>query len=113
MGDFSYGNPIRRGTGNNITVGKFCQIAEGVIMDGVKIGDGAIIGMRAIITKDVSPYSVVVGAPQRLLRYRYDGYTIARLVRLKWWDKPISEIKEIAPLLMSENIEGLLKHYKL
>ena len=164
IGDYSYGIPIRRGKGNTITIGRFCQIAENVrmdggfqhntkfistypfnqrfiecehltghpnikgdivigddvwigedvvIMSGVTIGSGSIIGLGAVISKDVLPYTIVVGAPQQILRKRYTEDQIKKLLELAWWNKPISEIKEIAPLLMSNNIDELLKLYKL
>lgn len=88
--------------GNNVTV-----------MGGVHIGNGCIIGMNSIISKNVPDYTVVVGAPQKELRKRYYQEIIDKLLKLAWWDKPEDEIQKIAPLLMSNKVEELLKLYDL
>lgn len=76
---FTYKKPVI--VGNDVWIGK-----HATIMDGIKIGDGAIIGTNAVVTKDVPPYAIVVGVPARILRYRFDKKTIRDLLRLKWWD---------------------------
>lgn len=67
--------------GNDVWIGY-----EAVIMSGVTIGDGAIIGTRAVVTKDVPPYTIVGGVPAKPIRKRFDDATIERLVKLRWWD---------------------------
>ena len=67
--------------GNDVWIGY-----EAIILSGVTIGDGAIIGARAVVTKDVSPYTVVGGVPAKEIKKRYDPQTIDRLRRLCWWD---------------------------
>ena len=69
--------------GNDVWIGY-----EAVILSGVTIGDGAIIGTRAVVTKDVPPYTIVGGVPARPIRKRFDDRTIAVLLRLRWWDGP-------------------------
>lgn len=94
--------------GNDVWLGEQC-----VIMSGVTVGDGAIIGMRCIVSKDVPPYAIVAGAPQRILRYRYDKDRIDKLLGIKWWDWTDEKVREFAPMLMSNNIENFLSlHYK-
>lgn len=61
--------------------------ANSVIMPGVTIGNGAIIGAGAVVTKDVPDYAIVVGVPAKILRYRFDETMIATLLELKWWDQ--------------------------
>ena len=68
--------------GNDIWIGSCC-----LIKSGVTIGDGAIIGMGSVVTKDVEPYSIVAGNPARMLRKRFDDETIQSLLELKWWEK--------------------------
>jgi acetyltransferase-like isoleucine patch superfamily enzyme len=67
--------------GNDVWVGY-----GAMIMSGVTVGTGAIIGAGSIVTKDVPPYAIVVGAPARLLRYRFDEGLINRLLASKWWE---------------------------
>lgn len=65
-----------------------------IIMPGVRVGNGAVIGSGAIVTKDVEPYSIVVGAPAKHLRYRFDKETREQLEAIQWWDWPYDVIKE-------------------
>jgi acetyltransferase-like isoleucine patch superfamily enzyme len=55
-------------------------------MPGVKIGDGAIVASRAVVTKDVPPYAIVGGNPARVIRMRFDEATVAALLEIRWWD---------------------------
>jgi acetyltransferase-like isoleucine patch superfamily enzyme len=77
----SMGNPKKKTViGNDVWIG-----AKVAIKGGVKIGDGAILGSHSVITKDVPPYAVMVGAPARILRYRFPPEVIERLLASKWW----------------------------
>lgn len=67
--------------GNDVWIGY-----EAVILSGVTVGDGAVIGTRAVVTKDVPPYTIVGGVPARPIRRRFDPQAIARLEELRWWD---------------------------
>lgn len=75
--------------GNDVWIGY-----EAVIMAGVTIGDGAIIGTRAVVTKDVPPYTIVGGVPARLIRKRFPDETISELLKIRWWDWPRERIAE-------------------
>jgi len=75
--------------GNDVWIGY-----EAVIMAGVTIGDGAIIGTRAVVTKDVPPYTIVGGVPARLIRKRFHDETILELLKIRWWDWPRERIAE-------------------
>ena len=90
--------------GNDVWIGY-----EAVIMAGVTIGDGAIIGTRAVVTKDVPPYTIVGGVAAKEIRKRFSEEMIAHLLNAKWWDWPIERI--------SQNIEaikaGKVKQYKI
>jgi len=57
------------------------------IVAGVKIGNGAVIGAGAIVTKDVAPYSIIGGNPAKLIKYRFNEEVIDSLLKLKWWDE--------------------------
>lgn len=93
----------------NIIIGNDVWIGfEAVIMAGVHIGDGAIIGARAVVTKDVPPYSIVGGVPAREIRKRFDAATIERLQALKWWDWPEERIRQNLPYLTAGELDKLL-----
>lgn len=68
--------------------------ANVTILAGVTIGNGAIIGVNSLVTKDVPPYGIVYGVPARLVRYRFDEATIARLQASAWWDWDDAKLKE-------------------
>lgn len=77
----------------NIIIGNDVWIGyDAIILSGVTIGDGAIIGARAVVTKDVPPYTIVGGVPAKTIRKRFDEKTIKSLLSLKWWDWPEERI---------------------
>jgi len=88
--------------GNDVWIGY-----EAVILQGVRIGDGAIIGARAVVTKDVPPYTVVGGVPAKEIRKRFAPDVVEDLQRLRWWDWTLPEIKRHLPDILSGNVEGL------
>ena len=90
--------------GNDVWIGY-----EAVIMAGVHIGDGAIIGTRAVVTKDVPPYTIVGGLPAKPIRRRYDEETAARLEKLLWWDWPEAQVRRAIPLLQAGDLDALEK----
>ena len=96
------GHPRTKG---DILIGNDVWIAtEAIIMSGVTIGDGAVIGARAVVTKDVPPYSIVAGNPAIMIKKRFDDKTIQRLLEIKWWDWDNSKIREALPLLLNNEI---------
>lgn len=74
---------------------------EAVVMAGVTIGNGARIGTRAVVTRDVRPYEVVGGVPARSIKFRFDPETIELLEALRWWDMDVDAIRAHIPVLMS------------
>lgn len=67
--------------GNDVWIGENCKIKGGV-----QIGDGAVIGMGSVVTKDIPPYEIWAGNPAKLIRKRFDEDTINRLLALRWWE---------------------------
>ncbi len=88
--------------GNDVWIGY-----EAVILSGVTIGDGAIIGTRAVVTKDVPPYTIVGGVPARMIRKRFSEEVIDSLLKIKWWDWPKERIAENIGAIQSGDIERL------
>lgn len=80
--------------GNDVWIGY-----EAVIMAGVHIGDGAIIAARAVVTKDVPPYTIVGGTPAKEIRKRFDADVIQQLLMLKWWNWSTDKIRQCLPYI--------------
>ena len=92
----------------DIVVGSDVWIGyEAVILAGVTIGDGAIIGSRAVVTKDVPPYTIVGGVPARPIRKRFDDATIERLEALRWWDWDEETIRRAIPAIQAGDMAAL------
>lgn len=89
--------------GNDVWIGY-----EAVILAGVTIGDGAIIGARAVVTKDVPPYTIVGGVPAKQIRKRFNEETIDTLLKLKWWDWSKERISKNIAAIQSGNLGYLL-----
>jgi len=77
-----------------ITVGNDVWIGRDVmILNGIKIGDGCVIGARSTIIKNCEPYGVYAGTPARLIKYRFGHEMIDQLLNIKWWKWPLEKIK--------------------
>ncbi|MDR1476773.1 MAG: CatB-related O-acetyltransferase [Rickettsiales bacterium] len=90
--------------GNDVWIGQ-----NATILPGVHIGDGAIIGLNSVVGSDVEPYTIVAGNPAKPIRKRFDDELIGLLLELKWWDKPIDEIRRLIPLLHSGDLDNVKK----
>ncbi|MCQ2913573.1 MAG: CatB-related O-acetyltransferase [Alphaproteobacteria bacterium] len=82
------------------------------ILPGVHIGNGAIIGLNSTVGSDVPPYTIVAGNPAKTIRKRFDDELIDLMLKLKWWDKSIEEIKEIVPIITSSDLERVKMQIK-
>lgn len=92
--------------GNDVWIG-----SEAMIMPGVKIGDGAVIGSRSLVTKDVAPYTIVGGNPAKPIKKRFSDEEIQILLDIKWWDWDEDILTEAIPLICSGNIQSLFDFY--
>lgn len=88
--------------GNDVWIG-----FEAILLAGVTIGDGAIIGARAVVTRDIPPYTIVGGIPAKPIRKRFSDKDIALLLALRWWDWPAEKISASIKHIQSGNIEQL------
>ena len=93
----------------NIVIGNDVWIGyEAVIFAGVTIGDGAIIGTRAVVTKDVPPYTIVGRVPAKPIRKRFSENVINTLLEIKWWDWSREKISEKIHAIQTGEINQLL-----
>lgn len=83
--------------GNDVWIG-----SRVMILDGITVGDGAIIAANSVVTKDVAAYSVVGGVPAKLIKMRFDDATVEKLVHEKWWNWNIEDIKKKLPFFQKE-----------
>ena len=95
----SKGNTV---IGNDVWLGY-----RSTILPGVTIGDGAIIGMGSVVTKDVPPYSIVGGNPAKVIKLRFEPDEIETLLELSWWDWPLEKITENINYLTSRSLIDL------
>lgn len=98
-------NPISH-IGNDVWIG-----TRAIIMDGVTIGDGAIVAAGAVVTKDIPPYAIVGGVPAKIIRYRFSDDIIDKLLTLKWWEMTDEEITQRVKIFHINNptIEDIQK----
>lgn len=93
--------------GNDVWIG-----SEAVIMPGVKIGDGAVIGTRALVTRDVEPYAIIGGNPAKVIRKRFGDAEIAALLELRWWDWSDQDLRAAMPILTSGDVPALYRCWR-
>lgn len=85
--------------------------AKSTIMSGVKIHNGSVVGSCSVVTKDVPPYSIVVGNPAKIVKYRFSEKQIEDLLKISWWNWPEDKIKSEAIRLWSDNINDFIKKH--
>lgn len=87
--------------GNDVWIGY-----EAAVLAGVRIGDGAIVAARSVVTRDVPPYAIVGGSPAKVIRRRFSDEVTELLQASRWWDWSVDRIREAAPLLSSGDFEA-------
>ncbi|AMM13775.1 MULTISPECIES: Vat family streptogramin A O-acetyltransferase [Burkholderiaceae] len=88
--------------GNDVWIGY-----DALIMPGVRIGDGAIVSSRSVVTGDVAPYTIVGGNPAKTIKARFAPEAVARLQAIAWWDWPVETITRHLEQIVSGDIERL------
>lgn len=104
------GHPESKGSviiGSDVWIG-----TDAFILSGVNIGDGAVVGARAVVTKNVEPYTIVCGNPARYIKHRFSKEDISLLTELKWWMWDEVDIINSGNLLLSSRIKELYEYAK-
>ena len=105
------GFPSSRG---DVVIGNDVWVGAGVlVLSGVTIGDGAVVGAGAVVTRDVAPYSVVLGTPAARVRSRVDEDLVPRLLAIRWWDWPDDEVRDRVADLASDDVAGFVRRYSV
>lgn len=88
--------------GNDVWMGY-----ESLVMPGVRIGDGAVVAARSVVTSDVDPYTIVGGNPAKLIRRRFGQEAVDELLKLAWWDWSPEEVTANLEAIVSGDVEAL------
>lgn len=96
-----------------VMIGNDVWIGHGaVVLPGVSIGDGAVVGANAVVTRDVAPFEIVAGTPARTLRRRFPDAICDRIEQLAWWDWPLERLFEAIPDMQAMPIEAFLEKWE-
>ncbi|PGH58733.1 type B chloramphenicol O-acetyltransferase [Azospirillum palustre] len=93
--------------GNDVWIG-----SEAIVMPGITIGDGAVIGTRSLVTRDIEPYAIVGGNPARTIQKRFDDHLVALLLEMTWWDWSDDQLQSAMPILTSGDVAALHRHWE-
>lgn len=102
--DFEYNPKIQTTIGNDVWIGD-----GALIKSGVNIGDGCVVGMGSVVTKDVPPYAIIAGNPAKLIRYRFTQQIIEDLLKIRWWNFNRDELKFYAKFF--DNPEKFIEQF--
>ena len=108
-GAYEDGQPRSRGDieiGNDVWIGRGARVRSGVT-----IGDGAVVGGYALLTRDVRPYAVVAGVPAREIRRRFSDEQVDALLRIAWWEWPMDAIERTVPQLSGGDVDAFIREH--
>jgi len=95
--------------GRDVVIGSDVWMGiSAVVLPGTVVGHGAIIGANAVVRGNIPPYAIVAGNPGRVIRYRFNEQTIARLLNVAWWDWPDDKVDRFIPLLLDPDVTRFL-----
>jgi phosphonate metabolism protein (transferase hexapeptide repeat family) len=95
-----------------VEIGNDCWIGHGtIILPGVKIGDGAVVGAGAVVTREVEPYAVAAGVPAQFLRWRFPPEVSHRIIALSWWDWSHDTLADAVADMQTLGVEDFLAKY--
>jgi acetyltransferase-like isoleucine patch superfamily enzyme len=108
--DFTYMSSLK----GDIHIGNDVWIGYGVVIkSGCHIGDGCVIGSYSVVSNStIEPYSIVIGNPGRVIKKRFSGDIIEKLLEIKWWDWDVEKIKQNIDLLLSSDVEKMINKHK-
>lgn len=104
------GHPASKGPtviGNDVWIGY-----GATILSGVTIGDGAIVGARAVVTRDVAPYAIVTGNPAQQVKMRFSPEQIDALLRIHWWEWRIEDIYARQAELCGGSVDAFIQQFR-
>jgi acetyltransferase-like isoleucine patch superfamily enzyme len=108
-GAFADGHPASKG---DIVVGNDVWIGRGAtLLSGVTVGDGAVIGASSVVVRDVEPYTIVAGNPAKPIRRRFTDDEIAALLRIRWWEWPVEQIRAHVDELSSPDVRAFIARF--
>lgn len=99
LGSLTISNIKETIIGNDVWIG-----VKAIIMQGVSIGDGAVIGAGAIVTNDVPPYAIVGGVPAKIIRYRFEESLIKKLLQTKWWNLNDEQLRQYSNVMNNPSL---------
>lgn len=103
------GHPGSKGDvviGNDVWLGLGAKVLSGVV-----VGDGAVVGAHAVVTRSVRPYAIVVGSPAREVRRRFSDEQVARLLKVAWWNWSDQKVRDAVQHLCNPDIEAFLARH--
>jgi chloramphenicol O-acetyltransferase type B len=83
-----------------------------MIMQGVTLGEGAVVATGAVVTKNVPPYAVVGGVPAKIIKYRFPEEDIEKLLSLKLYDLDEKQFLKMREQLQTDDVVSLINYFK-